>query len=200
MSSPNTDNLLPMLLQVALQRAHPSPLPTNYILTLIGGPNDPVTLTDSVTTSSPDTAWQVWGGGIEFSDWASCTLTDASATANPGSLVLTSGSTTGSAVTVGFDLGAEAAPSGVSVAVSWLDNLPSAVVSDTVQVAFSAASTGPWGTAVTVTNGEKVLVQDRYLQATIALASTSTTQTPQFSHLRLYVPSVWTWGTGVWQT
>ena len=198
MSSPNTDNLLPMLLQVALQRAHPSPLPTNYVLSLIPGPEDPVDVGDSVVATIGTISADVWANGIEFSGWSSCTLSDTSATLQPGSLVLATGYTSGSAVLPVQDLGAEGAASGSALKVMWLDNLPTTAVSDTVQVAFSASSSGPFGAPVTVTNGESVTPGGRYCQATIGLSSTTTAQTPQFCHLRLYVIPPWYWGSGQW--
>ncbi len=196
--SVNTDNLLPMLLQVALQKAYPSPLPSNYVLTLIGAPEDPVDLGDTVVATIGTIAADVWANGIEFSAWSTATLTDTSATAQPGSLVLASGQTTGSAVLPAQDLGAQATATGSTLTVSWLDGLPTSAVSDTVQVAFSASSSGPFSGAVTVTNGQKITPTGRYCQATVALASTSTTQTPQFCHLRLFVSPPWFWGSGSW--
>lgn len=75
----NQDNLLPLVLQQALSRAHPSPLPSNYVLTLVTGPTDPTQAIDSVATSiqtPSDMQWQnydssgapiaagwVWGTG-----------------------------------------------------------------------------------------------------------------------------------------
>ena len=194
----NTDNLLPMLLQVALQRSHPSPLPSNYVLTLIAGPEDPIDLNDTTTATINTIASDVWGNGIEFAEWSTATLTDTSATQQPGSLVLTTGQTTGSAVLPTIDLGAQGAATGSALTISWLDSLPTTIVSDSVTVAFSASSGGPFSGTVTVTNGETVTPSGRYCQVTVALASTSTAQTPQFCHLRMFVKPPWFWGSGSW--
>ena len=197
--SSNTDNLLPFLLQSALQRAHPTPLPSNYVLTLISGPTDPVALGETVTAYATTIASDVWGNGIEFSDWALASLSGT--VASGYGLTLASGQSSGSATLPVFDLGAHGADAGSSLVVSWHDHFPSSAVSDQFQLAFSASQGGPFSGAVTVTNGETLAPGGRYCQVTVALATTNLSETPQVMTLRLLVVPPWTWGNGgEWQT
>lgn len=59
---PSSPNLLPMVLQQALQRAYPSPLPSNIVITAVQQPTDALQVGETVTTTIiPATSFK-WGG------------------------------------------------------------------------------------------------------------------------------------------
>ncbi len=66
---PTSPNLLPMLLQQTLQRAYPSPLPSNIVITQVEEPIDGLDVGDAVTTTAiPATAFK-WGGAGVAPGW-----------------------------------------------------------------------------------------------------------------------------------
>lgn len=65
----NSPNLLPMLLQQALQRAHPSPLPSNTVITTITGPYGSAAVATTVAGTTWDESAFVWGGAGVDPGW-----------------------------------------------------------------------------------------------------------------------------------
>ncbi len=58
---PTSPNLLPVIMQQALQRAHPQPLPSNLVITVVEEPVDGAVAGDAVTTTARPTPF-CWGG------------------------------------------------------------------------------------------------------------------------------------------
>lgn len=191
----NNDNLLAMALQVAMSRAHPSPIPSNYVLTIIEGPSDPMQLGDTVTSVVGSIDSDVYAVGIEYTDWAAATLTNTQASGY--GLTLTGGQTSGTAVFVA-DLGANGAAAGAALTVTWESNLPTSAASVNVAVAFGSSASGPFGAAVTVTNGQTVTPTGEFCQVTVTLSTTNAAVTPAVLHVRLYDAPPWGWGEGRW--
>lgn len=198
----NNDNLLAMALQVAMSRAHPSPIPSNYVLTLIEGPNDPAQLGDTVTTTLTDTASLVYGALVTFgsaADWQSCTLSYADATTRPGSVILTNYGTysgNGTAQTPSIDLTAAASVSGATLTIYTDGHATFSDTSITYQVRFSADGS-TWGAYQTLTNGA-TFTPERYCEVLVTLNSTDGVNTPQVNSLRFSVATPALWGQAEW--
>ncbi len=66
----NAPSLLPMILQQSLQRAYPSPLPSNMVLTAIAGPYGGADAGSTVTGTAWTVSGFVWGGPGVDPGWA----------------------------------------------------------------------------------------------------------------------------------
>ena len=62
-------SLLPMILQQALQKANPQPLPSNTVITVIAGPYGGANVLDQVSGESYDPSTYVWGGPSYEPGW-----------------------------------------------------------------------------------------------------------------------------------
>lgn len=59
---PTSSNLLALVLQQGLQRAHPSPLPSNLVITLVESPSSGADVADTVTPTLRAASGMCWGG------------------------------------------------------------------------------------------------------------------------------------------
>jgi hypothetical protein len=66
---PSTPSLLPMILQQALQKANPQPLPSNTVITVIAGPYGGADVGDAPATAVYTEANFVWGGPSTDPGW-----------------------------------------------------------------------------------------------------------------------------------
>ena len=62
MPAGSSGNLLPFALQNSLQRAHPSPLPSNTVVTIVVGPYANTAVGDAVVVTYRKQSAMVWGG------------------------------------------------------------------------------------------------------------------------------------------
>ncbi len=65
MPAGTSPNLLAFALQNALQRAHPQPMPSNMVITLVAGPyaGNAVGQSRDVTAAAHSVAAETWSGG-----------------------------------------------------------------------------------------------------------------------------------------
>ncbi len=195
----NKDNLLPQLLQNAMARAYPSPLPSNQILTEIASPDDPTALGDALTLSVVDETSLVYGALVEFggsADWTAAAMVNTSATLAPGSVVLAAGQTSGTATTAAIDL-TVAVVIGASLTVYVNDLEPFAGTATAYQIRFSADG-ATWGAWQALANGDTFTALLRYAQVQATLTSTTAGLTPQVNTLTFSVASPARWGRGEW--
>lgn len=158
------DNVLPFLLQNALNRAYPSAPSSNQVLYQFTLENDATTIPDTVTATTRPIGYP-YGWGEWLNAWSSYTLTACDDTTYPGSVTVASGNTT-STVSIALTEPPAVAwiiklnayqPSGTSVALSYHGSTLSPIDPSTTQLygelftwssAYSAGLVGmsPWGT------------------------------------------------------
>ncbi len=69
MSGLNASSLLPMIMQQALQRAHPQPLPTNMTVTVVAGPYGGAGAGAAAAATLRPLSGMVWGGAGVAPGW-----------------------------------------------------------------------------------------------------------------------------------
>lgn len=165
-------------------------------------PSDQVVLSDSltysVTTNGP--AYYSWSGAVTYGynsgDWSSATLTNADATTRPGSVILASGQTSGTAVTPALDLGPVGDSTGNTLTPTW-SAYTDGSTSVSLQIRFSSDGTS-WGSYQSLTSGTPITtIPDIYAQVSISLSGT-TSDTPQFNNLRLLLTTKAKYGASQW--
>jgi hypothetical protein len=195
---PNTDNILPTILQTLQSRAYPSALPSNQVLILIESPTDPVAIGEACVASATQATACVWGGATVFSAWQECALSGTTASLRPGSLTLLSTSTSGTALTPAVAVAPGVPPAGAEVTFYAEALLPDSGDSATYQVRFSPDGT-TWGAYAGMVSGQTAAVGGRYAQVLVTLGSAAAGLTPQVGTLTFAVASPWRWDVnGLW--
>lgn len=159
-----------------------------------------VTVSDLTTASSiiSKASQSGYSGAVVFgsaAQWQGATLSNVDATTRPGSVILASGQTTGTATTGVLDLGPMATYDAAnSLTFTW-SAYTDASTSVAVQVKFSEN-----GSYQAVTSGVPISpVPGRYPQVQITLTGT-TSDTPQFNNFRMFVQTQAQWSYAVWHS